>query len=84
MVRGKVFIVDRRENTTRGIWKNPEWKDSRKLNMARRLMGGLESERGREVRTKREGEREGESRRHMAGRNGSVITRMRSWGKESQ
>lgn len=33
----KVFIVGMRERTARGIWRSPEQRERRKLNMASRL-----------------------------------------------
>lgn len=41
LVRGKGFIVDRRESSARDIWMSPEQRESSRLNMACRLTQAL-------------------------------------------
>lgn len=41
LVRGKGFIVDRRESSARDIWMSPEQRESSRLNMTYRLIQAL-------------------------------------------
>ena len=41
LVRGKGFIVDRRESSARDIWMSPEQRESSRLNMTCRLTQAL-------------------------------------------
>lgn len=40
MVKGKVFIIDNRERTARGLWKSPEQRERSRLSTAYKLWLG--------------------------------------------